>query len=161
MQQVANLGLDGSTVTATFGRAQIRCVKASYGDKLAKEKLREMGGQTIDEITQGTYDTDETKITMSSLRFRTEFMPLMPKTGGGNKVMTIVMGRRHPDLGSDSDALEGCQCTNLGAAVENSAKSETVELAFITRQIKWTNARKTINLLGGPINGGGLSGSGF
>lgn len=158
LRQVANVGLDGSTVTVTFGKTEIKCVKASYGDKLSKEKLRAMGEQKISEITQGTYDTDETKITMSAVRFRTEFLPKMPKEGGGNVRLALVIGRSHPDLGRDSDMLDGCQCINWGAAVENSAKAEEVELAFITQQIYWTSARKTLNQLTTPIVGAGLSG---
>ena len=71
----------------------------------------------------------------------------MPANGGGNVRMPIVIGRQHPDLGDDSDLLEGCSCKNLGAAVENSNKAEEVELVFSVQQVKWTDQRKTLNFL--------------
>ncbi len=153
IRRVANIGLDGSTVTTTFGKVELRCIKAAYGDKLETAKLSLMGGQTIDEITQGTYATDDLKVTMSSMRFRTEFLPAMPPSGGGTVRMPIVVGRSHPDAGSDSDLLEGCRCTNWGAAVENSNKAEEVELTFVVQQIKWGDERKTINVLGPGVIG--------
>lgn len=136
----------------TFGKTEIRCIKAGYGDKLEVGTLSEMGSQEIDEITPGTYATDELKVTMSSVRFRTEFMPAFP-SGGGNLQIPVVIGRSHPDLGDDSDLLEGCRCTNLGAAVENSNKAEEVEVTFKPRQVKWTNERKTINKIGSAVIG--------
>lgn len=149
LRRVKNIGLDGSTVTATIGKREIRIVKASYGDKLEPAFLSEMGSQEQDEQSPGTYKTDEVKITMSSMRFRTEFMPAMPATGGGNVLLPIVIGRQHPDLGDDSDLLLDCRCTNWGAAVENSNKVEETELTFSVRQIKWTDERKTINQIYG------------
>lgn len=156
IRRVAGVGFDGSTVTTTFGKVEIRCIKASYGDKLEKGTLSLMGSQEIDEITPGTYSIDDLKITMSAVRFRAEFMPAMPQTGGGNVAMPVVVGRVHPDLGEDSDLIENCYCTNWGAAVENSNKAEEVELTFKAKQIKWTNARKTINALAGVIPAGAV-----
>lgn len=151
LRRVAGVAFDGSVVTVTFGKAEIRCIKASYGDKLDKAKLTEMGSQQIDAVTQGSYGTDDLKVTMSSHRWRTEFMPLMPQTGGGNLPLAIVVGRSHPQLGDDSDLLEGCYCTANGGSVENSNKAEEVELTFTVTQIKWTNDRKTINQLAGVV----------
>lgn len=148
LRRVANVGLDGSTVTMSFGKVEIRCIKASYGDKLEKSKLSEMGGQTIDAISRGTYATDDLKVTMSAIRYRTEFMAAMPTTGGGNVKMPIVIGRSHPDAGSDSDLLEGCEYLGTTQAVENSSKVEEVELNFIVAQLKMTDERKTINQTG-------------
>lgn len=149
LRQVKNIGLDGSTVTCTIGKKEIRIIKASYGDKIEPAFLSYMGSQQQDEQSPGTYKTDELKITMSAMKFRTEFMPAMPATGGGNVLLAIVVGREHPDLGSDSDLLENCRCTNWAAAVENSNKVEETELTFTVQQIKWTDARKTINQLFG------------
>lgn len=149
MRKVQNVGLDGSTVSATIGKTAIRIIKASYGDKLEPGTLSYMGSQQIDEMTPGTYSVDDPKITMSAIRFRTEYMPLMPATGGGNVRMPIVIGRSHPDAGDDSDLLENCRCINWAAAVENSNKAEEVELVFKCQQIKWTDERKTINQLFG------------
>lgn len=151
--------LDGGSVTVTFGKAEIRCVKASYGDKLNKEKVREMGGQTISGITPGIYDTDEVKITMTAKRFRSEFMPAVTKNGFGNQKLAIVVGRSSATGDRDSDLLRSCQCTNLGAAVDATAKGEDAELAFMTEQIFWTSDRKTLNTLDTPVLAPGLSGS--
>lgn len=149
IRRVANIGLDGTTVTFTIGKTEIRCIKASYADSLEPAFLTNMGSQEQDEQSPGTYKTEQGSVTMSSMRFRTEFMPRMPKTGGGNKRQSIVVGRQHPDLGDDSDLLEGCRFINLAAAVENSNKVEEVELKFTIQQIYWTDERKTINNLAG------------
>ena len=149
LRRVANVGFDGSNVTISLGKLEIRILSASYGDSLKPEALSYMGSQQIDEMSPGVYETDEGKIKMSAVRFRTEFMPAMPTTGGGNIRIPIVVTRSHPDLGDDSDLLENCRITNLPAAVENSAKLEEVEITFKPTQIKWTNDRKTINALAG------------
>lgn len=157
LKRVAGIGLDGSTVTVTIGKNQTPAIKASYGDKLEPEALSYMGGQEIDELTPGKYSTDELKITLSAMIFRTVYMPSMPASGGGNVRMAIVVSRRHPDLGDDSDLLENCRCTNWAAAVENSSKAEEVELAFKPQQIRWTNQRKTINQLRGAVPSGAIA----
>lgn len=149
MQRVAGVGLDGSTVTASMGKLDLRLVKASYGDKLEPGFLSYMGSQQQDEQTQGSYKTDNAKLTMSAVEFRTKLMPAMPTNGGGNLRVPIVIGRSHPDLGDDSDLLEDCRCVNWAAAVENSNKAEEVELEYTVRQIKWTDERKTINAIAG------------
>jgi hypothetical protein len=149
LRRVANVGLDGSTVSMSLGKLEIRILKAGYGDSLKPESLSYMGSQKIDETTPGIYETDEGSITMSAVKFRTELMPAMPTTGGGNVRIPIVFTRTHPDLGSDSDLCENCRFTNWAAALENSAKAEEVELKFKPQQIKWTDERKTINALVG------------
>jgi hypothetical protein len=154
LRRVAGIGLDGSTVSTTFGKVPIPLIKCSYGDKLEPTYLSYMGSQTQDEQTQGTYKTDEAKITMSSVVFRTLFMPAMPSNGGGNVRFPLVVNREHPDLGDDSDLLENCRCVNWGAAVENSSKAEETELVLTIQQIKWTDDRKTINQLAGAIPAG-------
>lgn len=149
IRRVAGLGLDGSNVSITFGKVEIECISATYGDKVEKGTLSAMGAQQIDEVTQGTYSIDDCKIKMSSVRFRTLLIPAMPATGGGNVRMPLVVGRSHPELGDDSDLLDGSYITNWGAAVENSSKAEEVELTCKVTQILWTNERKTINQLRG------------
>jgi hypothetical protein len=156
LRRVANVGLDGSTVTIALGKLEIRVMSAGYGDSLKPEALSYMGSQTIDEMTPGVYETDEGSIKMSAVKFRTELMPAMPTTGGGNVRLPIVVTRTHPDLGSDSDLLENCRFTNWAAAVENSAKAEEVELKFKPQQIKWTDERKTINALVGAAPTGSV-----
>lgn len=156
IRRVAGLGFDGSLVTTSFGKVEIRCVKASFGDKLDKGTLSLMGSQEIDEITPGSYSTEDLKVTMSAVRFRTEFMPAMPATGGGNVRMPVVIGRAHPDMGDDSDLCEDCQYMGATGSVENSNKPEEVELTFKVRQVKWTNERKTINQLAGTVPAGAI-----
>lgn len=157
LRRVAGVGFDGSTVAIAFGKVEIRCMSASYGDGLKPEKLTYMGSQTIDEMSPGVYETEDAKIKMSAVKFRTEFMPAMPTQGGGNVRIPITVTRSHPDLGDDSDLLEGCRLMNLPAAIENSAKLEEVELTFSVQQIKWTNDRKTINALQGAVPVGASS----
>lgn len=154
IRRVTGLGFDGSNVTATFGRKEIRLISASYADRLEKGKLSQMGSQEIDEISNGTYATEDAKLKISAVTFRTVLMPAMPATGGGNVRMPIVIGREHPDLGDDSDLLEGCTINNWAAAVENSNKVEEVELTATVRQIRWTHQRKTINQLAGAVPAG-------
>lgn len=147
LRRVANLGLDGSTVTVTLGKIQVPAITASYGDKLTPGKLTAMGSQEIDELTPGNYETDDAKIKVSAVTWRTVIMPAMPKTGGGNVRMSLVIGREHPDLGDDSDLLEGCRIISMPSAAENSNKPEEVELTFTVRQVFWTDERKTLNQL--------------
>lgn len=153
--RTANIGFDGSTVTTTFGKAEVRAISAKYGDKLEPEMQAEMGAQDQSEQTPGKYSTEEVEIVFSALRFRTEIMPLFPANGAGNVRVPIVVGRTHPDLGSDSDLLENCRCINWGAAVENSSKAETVTTKWTTMQVKWTDRRVTINKLPGVEQGTG------
>jgi hypothetical protein len=150
MKRVIGIGLDGSNVSTTLGKVEVPLISASYGDKLEPGTLSAMGGQQIDEITPGNYATDDAQLKLSSVVFRTIIMPAMPATGGGNVRMPIVVSRSHPDLGDDSDLLEGCRIINWAAAVENSNKAEEVTLNVTVRQIRWTYARKTINQLRGP-----------
>ncbi len=157
IRRVAGLGFDGSTVTTTLGKSELKLTKASYGDKLEKGELSNMGSQQIDEITPGSYKIDELKLSMSSVEFRAKFMPAMPKNGFGNVKLPFVISHSHPELGDDSDLIEDCYCTNLAAAVEASNKAEEVEVIFKPRQIKWTHERKTINALKGAVPVGAIA----
>lgn len=156
LRRVAGIGFDGSTVSTTFGKVPVPLLKAAYGDKLEKVYLSYMGSQEQDEQTPGTYKTDDLQITMSSVIFRTVLMPAFPQTGGGNVRMPIVINREHPELGDDSDLLEDCTCSNWAAAVENSNKAEETTLTWTVRQIKWTDARKTLNQLRGVVPAGAI-----
>jgi hypothetical protein len=147
MQAVYGAGIDGTTVSITTGRTVVPCVKAAYGDNLDPVFLSYMGSQEQDEQSDGTYKTDPLSLTMTSLIFRTVFMPKFPANGGGNVRMPIIVNRDHPNLGNDSDLLKNCKCINFAAAVENSSKLEEVELKFTVQQIFWTSERKTINRL--------------
>ena len=154
LRRVAGVGLDGSLVTSTFGKLQIPCLKAEYADSLEPAFMSYMGSQQQDEQTPGSYKTENLKLTMSSVVFRTMFMPAMPSNGGGNIRMAVVIGVSHPDLGDDSDLLENCRCINWGAAWENSNKAVETPLEFTIQQIRWTNDRKTINQLNGVVPAG-------
>lgn len=153
MQRVLGIGLDGTTVSVTIGRTVIPCTKGSYADNLDPQFLTYMGSQSQDESTPGTYKTDVAKFTMSSVVFRTEFLPKLPQNGAGNVRFPMVVGFEHPDLGDDSDLLEGCKIMNLAAAIENSGKALETELSFQVQQIRWTDRRVTINRLSGVAQG--------
>lgn len=155
MRRVIGVGVDGSTVTTTLGKIEIPCIKADYGDSLETAFLSYMGSQEQDEQSPGTYKTNNLKLTVSAMIFRTIIMPAFPNNGAGLVRMPIVIGRNHPETGSDSDLLLDCRCMNFAATVENSNKVEETTLEWTIRQIKWTRARKTIN----QIKNGGASGA--
>lgn len=153
MQRVVGIGIDGTNVTIVIGKTNIPCTKASYGDSLDPTYLPSMGSQEQGEKTRGTYKTDTTSITMSTVVFRTLFLPKFPVNGAGNVQFPITVLRVHPDLGSDSDLLERNSIMGLAAAVEQSSKAEEVEIKLSTGQIRWTDARITENVLDGTEQG--------
>lgn len=153
MQRVVGIGIDGTNVSITAGKTVIPCLKAGYGDSLDPQFLSYLGSQEQDEQTDGTYKTDDVAITMSSVVFRTLFMPALAATGAGNTRFPIVVLRSHPELGDDSDLLMDCRVKNLAAAIENSSKAEETEIKLSVRQIKWTDARITINRIAGVTQG--------
>jgi hypothetical protein len=144
MIRVIDVEFDGSSVKCIIGRTEIPLLGSSYGDNLQPEKVRQMGGQLIDAVTIGTYETDEGKIKMRSSVFRGIFMPLVDLYGFGNRVLPVVFSFEHPDIGSDSDALT-CRFTKIAAAQEASNKGHEVELGLTVTQIWWTDRRVTIN----------------
>ena len=147
-------GLDGSNVTITLGKIECPAISAKYGDKLEPGKLSYMGGQQVDEMTQGSYSIEDPEIVVSSVIFRSVIMPAMPKSGGGNVRLPVVVSFDHPDLGSDSDLIEGARIVNWSQAVSNSNTAFEVPLKLAATQIRWTDDRKTINQLRGePPNG--------
>ena len=150
IKRVVGIGLSGQNVSSTFGKIPVKLISASYADKLEVGTLSMMGAQEIDEVTQSTYALDEVTLKISSVEFRATLMPRMPKNGGGNIRIPIVINFSHPDLGSDSDLLDGCRIINWPAAMENSNSALEVELKAHCRQIFWTHQRKTINALRGP-----------
>lgn len=158
MRRVIGVGLDGSSVTTTLGKIEVPLIKAGYGDKLETSFSSYMGSQEQDEQSPGSYKTDDLKMTMTAVIFRTIIMPAFPNNGAGLVKIAIVIGRSHPELGSDSDLLIDCRCMNFTGAVESSNKVEEVELTWTVRQIKWTRARKTINQI---RNGGAVGVSKF
>ncbi|SRR6266404_1882100 len=147
IKRVRGLGLDGTTTTIAFGRAQIPCISVSYGDKLEPENLSYLGSQQIDEQTEGTYSTVPAKIKMSAVVYRADLMPLLQKVGFGAERLSVVVSETHPDLGSDSDLLTGARFTGTDAASENSNKVKEVEFEMSFTQLYWGNDRITRNKL--------------
>jgi hypothetical protein len=147
MQKVFGIELDGTTTVMTIGRTQIPVMSGSYGDNLSPEKLRQMGSQIIDALTMGTYETDEGKVKMSASNFRGLFFPLVDQYGFGNRSIPLIFSFTHPEIGNDSDYLDGCRFTKLSQALEASNKAQEVEFGITVRQIYWTDRRITINAL--------------
>ncbi len=147
MRRVNRNALDGTSIVLMFGRLYIPCLKASYGDKIEPENLTFMGSQQIDAQTTGIYSTDDAKVTMESTVFRAELLPQFQQNGFGNERLSIIFSYSHPDLGDDSDFIDGARFTNIAAAVENSAKAFEVELTIKFTQCYWGDDRKTINAL--------------
>lgn len=146
INRVSRIALDGTTVTIAFGRATIACTKASYGDGLTTGTLSSMGSQSIDARTRGTYKTEQATVSMDSVIFREEMMPLMAVDGFGNEELSaILVSYGHPDLGFDSDALGEARFVGLAAAIENSEKALEVEFKIDFNQLYWGNNRITIN----------------
>ena len=153
MQRVIGIGIDGTTVSITMGKTVVPCLKGGYADSLDPQFLSYMGSQEQDEQTDGVYKTEDAAFTMSSVVFRTVFMPAVAANGAGNTRFPVVALRSHPELGDDSDLLVDCRLKNLAAAIENSSKAEETEIKLSVRQIKWTDARITINRIAGVTQG--------
>jgi hypothetical protein len=147
IRRVSRIALDGSTITMTMGRHQIPSTKASYGDKLETEVIRNMGAQEISARTPGIYSTEDAKVTMESVTFREVLYPLLQQSGYGNEQIPIVFAFTHPDLGDDSDLLEECRFVGIAQALEASAKALEVEFGIVFNQLYLGNDRKTINAI--------------
>jgi hypothetical protein len=145
MRRVEKIALDGTSITMMFGRNQIACTKASYADKIETTAVSFMGSQAIDARTVGSYSTEEAKVSMDSVVFRAEFMPLLQRSGFGNEQIPIVFGYSHPDLGDDSDMLDQCRFTGTSQAIEASNKALEVEFGIVFNQLYLGDDRKTIN----------------
>lgn len=147
IRRVARIALSGTDLTMTIGRHQIACRKASYGDKLETDSGSNMGSQQIDFRTRGSYTTEEAKITMESVVFRAELMPLFQQNGFGNEEIPIIFSFSHPDLGDDSDLLDEARFTNIAQALEASNKAFEVDFGITFNQLYLTDERKTINAI--------------
>jgi hypothetical protein len=145
MRRVEKIALDGTSITMMFGRNQIQCTKASYADKLETTAVSFMGSQAIDARTMGSYSTEEAKVSMDSVVFRAEFMPLLQRSGFGNEQIPIIFGYSHPDLGDDSDYLDQCRFTGVSQAIEASNKALEVEFGIVFNQLYLGDDRKTLN----------------
>ncbi len=147
MRSVDRIALDGTCITLVFGRNEIPCTKASYGDAIETTTITNMGSQQIDGRTRGTYKTTDAKVSMQSQIFRDIFAPLLQKDGYGNEQVPIVFQYQHPDLGDDSDYLDQCRFVGIDQALENSNKALEVEISIVFNQLFLTDERKTINTL--------------
>ncbi len=151
IKRVNGLELDGTLFTITFRKTTIETLKITYADGLETEAVKAMGSQRQVARTPGTYKIDDVKITFRSSIFRAEFLPLMPKHGGGDIAIALVVTAHHPDLGTDSDMLSQARCTNWSTSMENSSKAIEVETTWQPNQIFWGTARRTINALHGAV----------
>lgn len=151
IQRVQRLALDGSTVTITFGRHEVRCTKVSYGDKLEKSTLSNMGSQEIDAATLGTYKVDDAKVSIEAIEFRTVLYPILQSNGFGNERINVVVTYGHPDIGYDSDMLGWCSFIAPAASMANDNKPAEVEITLQPLQVYWGSERKTINRVGAAV----------
>ena len=151
IQRVQRLALDGSTVTISFGRHEVRCTKISYGDKLEKSTLSNMGSQEIDAATLGTYKVDDCKASIEAIEFRTVLYPLLQANGFGNERINVVINYGHPDIGYDSDMLGFCTFIAPAASASNDNKPAEVEITLQPLQVYWGSERKTINRVGAAV----------
>lgn len=151
IRRVINVEFDGGSGHVTFGRQEVPFIKANYADMLETEVVRTCGSQRQNARTAGTYKTDTCSITFRCSEFRAILLPLFPKNGFGNIRRPIVSNFDHPEIGSDSDLLDGARCVNLAQAIENSNKGLEVETKWELDQIYWGSDRRTINTLDGPL----------
>ena len=155
LRRVFNSEIDGTAVTISMGKIEVPMATMKYGDAIETATYAPMGSQQQGRRSRGRYKTDPWEGTMSALDCRTILWPLMPKNGGGNKEFPIVVNRKHPDLGDDSDLLEGCRILKMPADLKNTPDVEMVTIGGELTQIKWTDERKTLNDLDG-VDGGEL-----
>jgi hypothetical protein len=151
MKRVNRVGLDGTTVTIAFGRIQVPCISISYGDKVEPQNLSHMGVQEISEQSEGTYSTTNAKVKMTAVVFRADLKPLLQQNGFGAERLSVIVSESHPDLGDDSDLLDGARFVGIEAASENSNKVKEVDFEISFTQLYWGDERKTINKLNPAI----------
>ena len=142
---------DGSSIFLVIGTTAIRAIKASYGDKMEKSDVVEMGTQFISAVTAGTYKPDEAKITFRNSVWRSEFMPKLPFMGSSNSPITVVIQFTSPDAGSDSDLWKPCYYTGSSLSLDSSNKGVEVDVTFKVQQYYWTEARTTKNSIAGGL----------
>lgn len=148
LKRVARVELDGTCVTMSFGKKQVKCVKATYGDAVETATSTPMGMQGIRARTPGTYKVDQLKITYEFSVWRVEMLPYFPNvpaTGATNTTMPIVITFGHPEVGFDSDLLERARLVGIGQSVENSNKAMEQETTWDIDQIRWSSQRILLN----------------
>ena len=148
IRRVNRTAFDGTCISITLGRSQAKCLKISYGDKLEPQTLSNMGSQEIDAMTPGNYSTEDAKVTMEATEYRASILPYLTP-GYGNQLMPIVVGFSHPDVGDDSDLLDGARIIGNSAPAETGGKFHEVEFTIKFMQLAMGEKRVTINRLAG------------
>lgn len=142
--RVTNVEFDGSSVILGIGALEVEALKLNYGDSLKPEKVRPLGQQRIGALTPGEYDVSEGGITLRNSVWCSDVLPRLVD-GFGNVPLDITVSVTHPEIGFDSDFLEGARITNIEAAKEAGAKGLEVELKIQPIQIWWGTGRVRIN----------------
>jgi hypothetical protein len=145
IRRVNKSSLDGTILSLTIGITTIAITSISYGDRLEKSDLREMGAQKIAEITLGTYHTEPAKVKLSEMEFRSKVQPLLQPSGYGNEQLAVVVNYEHPDAGQDSDLLDTATIVSAPHSGSNDSKPMEVEMTIFFGQLFIGNDRKTIN----------------
>lgn len=149
IRRVGDIEFDGSCVTVTIGRAIVEVMKISYADSITTSTVTSMGSQEQDARTDGSYKTEQVSITIRGSLWRRDVLPTLPPNGFGNSRRSIVVGYKHPELGTDSDELAAARFVNLGAAMEAGEKAAEIELKCDIKQIFWGDGRFTLNRVKG------------
>lgn len=100
----------------------------SYGDHLKRP---------------GEYATDTLKMRMSSAAFLGLIAHRLRICG--DPMPVVVCRTSGQDSEIKTDLLEGCEATDLDAAIESAAQSDAVDVEFSVRLIRWGNDRKCID----------------
>lgn len=148
VRRVNRQAFDGTSPAIQFGRVRANAVSISYGDKIDPQHQSNLGSQAIDSTTEGAYSTERGKVKMEAVVFRAEIAPKLQSRGFGAERIPVVITYQHPDVGDDSDMLDGARIVGLQAAADAASNGALyVEFEIDYLQIYWTNERKTINRL--------------
>lgn len=149
--RVSDTEHDGSSLFMTIGKTNVRLIKASYGDKVEKGDVQEMGTQAISAVTPGTYKPENMKVTMRNSVWRAVFMPRLPIQGASNTPLSIVISYINPDVGSDSDRAAPAFYVGSSISPDNTNKGVDVDVEFKVQQYYWTDKRTTKNSVVGAF----------
>lgn len=144
IRAIDGLALDGSSVTATLGKLEPRVSKLEYGDTLETESVGSMGSQKKQDVTPGSVNVEQVKISFYEQEWRDKIYPALPRRGFGNVRFPITINYSHPDLGDDSDLLVNARLTGTKKAVEAGSKALLTECTFTITEIQYGESRKTM-----------------
>lgn len=147
------LSFDGSCGHVTIGKTEIPFISESHGDNLKAEWVWRLGTQTPEADTPGQYEPEEGSLKMSSVNFRSLLVPALARIGAGNTRRIAIVTLTHPEIGTDSDALEGFRVMGLKQAIEASSKSIEIEVKTRYRLVRWGEKRMC---LGNPTGTGAV-----